>query len=158
MKDKLKSAYNWDGSSTVAAVAANLDKDGEISNWELHIFGKSSTFYTKQDEGNYLRFKEIEMSNFTFKNSLASEWLSPANCNWEYRLPHETERQKFYGVKEIDLSQYNAKPLWVRSLCQVTTDFPGLCSCRECGRPVRVCPGSISFDPFGEVLRFSLAF
>ena len=91
MKDKLKSVYNWDGSSTVAAVAANLDKDGEISNWELHIFGKSkgskldsSTFYTKQDEGNYLRFKEIEMSNFTFKNSLASEWLSPANCNWEY--------------------------------------------------------------------------
>ena len=76
MKDKLKAVYNWDGYSTVAAVAANLDKDGEISNWELHIFGKSkgskldsSTFYTDQDEGNYIRFKEMEMSNFHRMNS-----------------------------------------------------------------------------------------
>ena len=127
MKDKLKAVYNWDGYSTVAAVAANLDKDGEISNWELHIFGKSkgskldsSTFYTDQDEGNYIRFKEMEMSNFHFKKTLASEWLSPSNYSWEYRLPHETDRKKFYSVKEGDLSQYNAKPLWVRSLCQVT--------------------------------------
>ena len=125
MRDKLKTVYNWDGYSTVAAVAANLDNEGKVSNWELHIFGKSkgskldsSTFYADQDEGNYVRFKEIEMSNFDIKNSLASEWLSPADYNWEYRLPHETDRKKFYSVKESELSQYNAKPLWVRSLCQ----------------------------------------
>ena len=74
MKDKLKSVYNWDGYSTVAAVAANLDNEGKVSNWELHIFGQSkgskldsSTFYTDQDEGNCVRFKEIEMSNIMYQ-------------------------------------------------------------------------------------------
>ena len=56
IKDKLKTDYNWDGSSTVASVAANLDADGMIKEWQLHIFGKtkgakldSSTFFGDQD-------------------------------------------------------------------------------------------------------------
>ena len=70
LKDKQKTSYQWDGSSTVATVAAKLDPDGVIASWHLYIFGKSrgskldaSTFYHDQDEGNYLRIKEMEMAN-----------------------------------------------------------------------------------------------
>ena len=41
IKDKLKSLYNWDGSSSEATFAAKLDADGIIAEWQLHIFGKT---------------------------------------------------------------------------------------------------------------------
>ena len=126
LEDKLKTSYQWDGYSTVATIAAKLDPDGVIASWHLYIFGKSrgskldaSTFYHDQDEGNYLCIKEMEMANFSFQEGLVSDWLAPDKYSWEYRLPHETDKKKFYSVKDTDMAQYNAKPLWVRSLCQV---------------------------------------
>ena len=122
----MKTDYNWDGSSSVASIAANLSEDGLIKEWQLHIFGKSkgakldaSTFYIDQDEGNYVRIKDMDMGNLVFRDGLVSEWLSPYEYNWEYRLPHESDKKRFYSVKDTDMAQYNAKPLWVRSLCQV---------------------------------------
>ena len=56
---------------------------------------------------------------FSYQEGLVSDWLEPDKYNWEYRLPHETDKKKFYFVKDAGIAQYNAKPLWVRSLCQV---------------------------------------
>ena len=36
IKEKLISDYHWDGSSSVATIAANLTEE-----WQLHLFGKS---------------------------------------------------------------------------------------------------------------------
>jgi len=111
IKEKLISDYKWDGFSSVAAVAANLDDEGIISEWQLHIFGKSkgtkleaSNFYVDQEEGNTVRIQEMALDKLVFRGSLVSEWLSPEK----------------YRVKETDMPQFSAKPLWVRSSCQVT--------------------------------------
>ena len=126
IKNKLKSDYNWDGTSSVATIAANLNADGLIREWQLNIFGKtkgakldSSTFFVDQEDGNHIRIQEMALDNLTFKGSMVSEWLSPEKYHWEYRLPHETDAKKYYRVKEGDLGQYSAMPLWVRASCQV---------------------------------------
>ena len=84
IKEKLISDYHWDGSSSVATIAANLSEDGLIQEWQLHLFGKSkgakldaSTFYLDQEEGNYLRIKEMALDNLVFKGNMVSEWVSP---------------------------------------------------------------------------------
>ena len=126
IKDKLKSLYNWDGSSSVASVAANLDADGIIKEWQLHIFGKTkgakldaNTFFLDQEDGNHMRMQEMALETFIFRGSMVSEWVSPDKYHWEYRLPHETDPKKYYRVKEGDMGQYNAMPLWIRASCQV---------------------------------------
>ena len=126
IKDKLKSDYHWDGFSSTASTAAKLDEDGDIQEWQLHLFGKTkgskfdaSTFFLEQDEGNHVRIQEINLEKFVFKDCLVSEWLPPTKYTWEYRTPHESDPKKYYRVKEIDLPQYQAKPLWLRASCQV---------------------------------------
>ena len=130
IKEKLISDYKWDGFSSVAAVAANLDDEGIISEWQLHIFGKSkgtkleaSNFFVDQEEGNTMRIQEMALDKLVFRGSLVSEWLSPEKYLWEYRQPHETDKKKYYRVKETDMPQFSAKPLWVRSSCQVIPDW-----------------------------------
>ena len=126
IKKKLVSDYHWDGSSSVATIAANLSEEGLIKEWQLHLFGKSkgakldaSTFFLDQDEGNYLRIQEMALDNLVFKGNMVSEWLAPDKYLWEYRLPHETDKKKYYRVKEGDMGQYKAMPLWLRASCQV---------------------------------------
>ena len=126
IKEKLKESYNWDGFSSTATTAAKLDEEGNIEEWQLHLFGKSkgskfdaSTFYTEQDEGTHVRIQEINLEKFVFRGSMVSEWLPPTKYTWEYRTPHETDPKKYYRVKEAELAQYQAKPLWVRASCQV---------------------------------------
>ena len=51
---------------------------------------------------------------------MVSEWLHPDKYHWEYRLPHETDKHKYYRVKDVDKGQHLAKPLWLRSSCQVS--------------------------------------
>ena len=125
IKGKLKSLYNW--SSSVASVAAKLDADGNIAEWQLHIFGKTkgakldaNTFFVDQEEGNYMRIQEMALETLTFRGSMVSEWISPEKYHWEYRLPHESDPKKYYRVKEGDMAQYKAMPLWVRASCQVS--------------------------------------
>ena len=141
IKDKLKSAYKWDGSSTVATVAATLDEEGIIANWQLHIFGKfkgakvdGNTFYIDQEEGHHMRIQELNLDNLVFRGAMVSEWFSPDKFHWEYRLPHETDAKKYYRVKEADLAQYNAKPLWILLPSYPRTKTPGfhrVCSGRQ---------------------------
>ena len=126
IKEKLKTDYNWDGSSSMASIAASLSEDGLIKEWQLHIFGKSkgakldaSTFFVDQDQGNYIRIQEMALDNLVFRGSMVSEWLSPDKYLWEYRLPHESDPKKYYRVKEGDMAQYKAMPLWLRASCQV---------------------------------------
>jgi hypothetical protein len=76
IKEKLKTDYNWDGSSSVASIAANLSEDGLIKEWQLHIFGKSkgakldaSTFFVEQDPGNYIRIQEMALHNLVFRGA-----------------------------------------------------------------------------------------
>ena len=126
IREKLISDYHWDGSSSVATIAANLSEDGLVQEWQLHLFGKSkgakldaSTFFFDQEEGNYLRIKEMALDNLVFRGNMVSEWVAPDKYQWEYRLPHETDPKKYYGVKESDMAQYKAMPLWLRASCQV---------------------------------------
>ena len=126
IKEKLISDYKWDGFSSVATVAANLDDEGNISEWQLHMFGKSkgtkleaSNFYMDQEEGSSMRIHEMALDKLVFRGSMVSEWLSPEKYLWEYRHAHETDKRKYYRVKEADMPQFSAKPLWVRSSCQV---------------------------------------
>ena len=67
-----------------------------------------------------MRIQEMALDKLVFRGSLVSEWLSPEKYLWEYRQPHETDKKKYYRVKETDMPQFSAKPLWVRSSCQVT--------------------------------------
>ena len=124
IKQKLIDDYNWDGSSTVATVACTLDDDGLITAWQLHIFGKSkgckldaSAFFTEQEEGNSVRIQELDLDTLVFRGSMVSEWVHPAKYHWEYRLTHESD--KYYRVKEAEMGQHMAKPLWLSSSCQV---------------------------------------
>ena len=126
IKQKLIDDYNWDGYSTVATVACTLDDDGLITAWQLHIFGKSkgckldaSTFFTEQEVGNSVRIQEMDLDTLVFRGSMVSEWVHPDKFHWEYRLPHENDAKKYYRVKEADMGQHMAKPLWLRSSCQV---------------------------------------
>jgi len=50
---------------------------------------------------------------------MVSEWVHPAKYHWEYRLPHESDKNMYYRVKEAEMGQHMAKPLWLRSSCQV---------------------------------------
>ena len=125
IKEKLKSDYNWDGTSNVATIAAKL-KEGKIDSWHLYLFGKSkgikvdsSTFFLEQDEGNTMRIQEMDLDSLIFRGRLVSEWMSPDQYKWEYRLPHEDDPKRYHRVKRAELVQYNAKPLWVRSVTQV---------------------------------------
>ena len=125
IKDKLKAVYNWDNTNNVASIAAKL-KDESIDSWQLHLFGKSkgakmdsSVFFMDQEEGNHMRIQEIDLDSLIFRNSLVSEWLSPDSYKWEYRLPHNDDPKKYHRVKKADMVQHNAKPLWLRALCQV---------------------------------------
>ena len=164
IKDKLKSLYNWDGSSSVASVAAKLDADGIIAEWQLHIFGKTkgakldaNTFYVDQEEGNYLRIQEMALDNLIFRGSMVSEWIAPEKYHWEYRLPHETDPKKYYRVKEGDMPQYNAMPLWVRASCQV---IPGpQLGCAPAVNKVSELPGSSDKSfPLIFIEKFSVPF
>ena len=126
IKDGLKRMYNWDGSSAVATIAGKVDEEGTVEEWQLHVFGKTkgakmdaSTFFTNQEEGNHVRIQEMTLDTLVFRGSMVSEWVSPDKYVWEYRLPHETDPKKYYRVKEGELDQYNAMPLWVRASCQV---------------------------------------
>ena len=71
------------------------------------------------NDGNYVRIQEMDLDTLLFRGSMVSEWLSPDKYLWEYRLPHETDPKKYYRVKEGELAQYNASPLWIRASCQV---------------------------------------
>lgn len=125
IKEKLKELYLWDGSSSVATIAAKL-KDGKIESWHLYLFGRSkgvkvesATFFADQNEGNTLRIQEVTLDSLIFRGALVSNWLSPDQFKWEYRLPHEEDANRYHRVKKNDLAQYNAKPLWVRAATQV---------------------------------------
>ena len=87
--------------------------------WKVKTKLDASTFFLDQEEGNYLRIKEMALNNLVFKGNMVSEWVSPDKYLWEYRLPHETDPKKYYGVKEGDMAQYKAMPLWLRASCQV---------------------------------------
>ena len=45
--------------------------------------------------------------------------MSPDSFKWEFRLPHTSDKDKFYRVEPADLPQYNAKPLWLRAVACV---------------------------------------
>ena len=126
IKEKLKTMYHWDGSSAVATIAAKVDEEGTIEEWQLHVFGKTkgakldaTTFFMNQEEGNHMRIQEMTLDTLVFRGNMVSEWVSPDKYHWEYQLPHETDPKKYYRVKEGELDQYNAVPLWVRASCQV---------------------------------------
>ena len=125
IKDKLKTTYKWDGTSNIASIAAKLKED-TIDGWQLHLYGKSkgvkfesSVFYADQEEGNHVRIQEIDLDSFVFRGSMVSEWLSPDEFKWEFRLPHEKDAKRYHRVNKADMVQYNAKPLWVRAVTQV---------------------------------------
>lgn len=125
IKEELKSVYKWDSSSNVATVAAKL-KDGKLDSWQLHLFGKSkgtkldaNVFFLDQEDGNCVRIQEIDLDSLVFRGNLVSDWVSPDNFKWEYRLPHEDDPKRYHRVKKADMVQYNAKPLWLRAACQV---------------------------------------
>ena len=125
IKGKLKDMYNWDGSSNAATVATKL-KDGKLDSWQLHLYGKSkgvkmesSVFYLDQDEGNHVRVQEMDLDCLVFRGSMMSDWLTPDQYRWEYRLPHEEDPKKYHRVRATDLVQHNAKPLWLRAVTQV---------------------------------------
>ena len=149
-------------------VAAKLDADGIIAEWQLHIFGKTmgakldaNTFYVDQEEGNYLRIQEMALDNLIFRGSMVSEWIAPEKYHWEYRLPHETDPKKYYRVKEGDMPQYNAMPLWVRASCQV---IPGpklqiFLGCAPAENKVSELPGSSDKSfPLIFIEKFSVPF
>ena len=115
-KDKLKSDYHWDGFSSVASPAAKLDDEGNIQEWQLHLFGKikgckfdASTFFLEQDEGNHVRIQEINLEKFLFKACTVSEWLPPTKYTWEYRTPHESDPKRYYRVKEKRRRSFHPK-------------------------------------------------
>jgi hypothetical protein len=124
IKDKLKSVYNWDGTTNIGTASVTL-KDGELDTWHLHLLGKSkgaklatSTFFTDQEEGTHIRIQPINLDSLVFTN-MVSEWLKPEDYSWEYRLPSEKDESRYHRIKDADLTQYNLKPLWIRANAQV---------------------------------------
>ena len=78
IKNKLKTGYNWYGSSSVATLAANLAEEGLVREWEwqLHLFGRTkgtkleaSTFFVDQDPGNYVRISEMTLESLVFRGA-----------------------------------------------------------------------------------------
>ena len=134
----------------MATIAAKL-KEGKIDSWHLYLFGKSkgikvdsSTFFLEQDEGNTMRIQEMDLDSLIFRGRLVSEWMSPdQQYKGEYRLPHEDDPKRYHRVKRAELVQYNAKPLWVRSVTQVVPGpklqvFLGAAPCEKNYRNSRV--------------------
>ena len=113
-------------------MACTLDDDGLITAWQLHIFGKSkgckldaSAFFTEQEEGNSVRIQELDLDTLVFRGSMVSEWVHPAKYHWEYRLPHESNKKKYYRVNEAEMGQHMAEVLWLRlyELLSVLKDY-----------------------------------
>ena len=66
-----------------------------------------------------MRIQEIDLDSLIFRSRFTSEWLSPDSYKWQYRLPNSDDPKKYQRVKKADMVQHNAKPLWLRALCQV---------------------------------------
>ena len=91
----------------------------------LSIFGKrkgfkigAGIFFPDQEECGIVRIFNFDMNQFVFRE-MVSEWLSPDDYKWEYRLVCEDDPEKHCRIKPQDLAQYDAKPLWLRAFVQL---------------------------------------
>ena len=124
IKEYLRSKNNWDGSSNVVAVAAQMEED-RINGWQLHAIGKrkgykldSAVLFPNQDKGTVMRIIDYDLTSFVFRD-MVSDWLAPNQYKWEFRIPHEKNPNKYHRVETQEMEQYNAKPLWLRAFAQL---------------------------------------
>ena len=124
IKEFIRTKNNWDGSSNVMAIAAEMEED-KIKGWQLHALGKrkgykldSAVLFPNQGNGTIMRILDFDLTSFVFRD-MVSDWLGPTQYKWEFRIPHEKNDNKYHRIETQDLEQYNAKPLWLRAFAQL---------------------------------------
>jgi hypothetical protein len=82
IKEFIRIKNNWDGSSNVMAIAAEMEED-EIKGWQQHALGKrkgykldSAVLFPNQGKGTIKRILDFDLTSFVFFD-MVSDWLGP---------------------------------------------------------------------------------